>query len=182
MRIKRRHEEYKERRGRQLEALQSLEGKNNRTLPQELEGLSLQDRKRMSYDQRPTLDARAHENHSLAARLAQREIHRRDTARRSTRQHGVSEEEEQERRVAGTWESWQNDLAQQGGDSGDLSNQLQEVARLQQNGHRTSYSSVSCAETLLTSQLLTTVASNITIRVHLPLSLSATQISSRKMV
>lgn len=142
-RIKRRHEEYQERRGRQLEALQSLEGKGIRALPQELDGLSVQDRKRTSYDQRPTLDARAHENHSLAARLAQRELHRRDTARRGIRQHGVSEEDEHERRTGGTWDSWQDELAHENSGRGGLSSQLQEVARLQQNGHRTSYSSVS---------------------------------------
>lgn len=142
-RIKKRHDEYQERRSRQLDTLRALEGKGVRDLPQELDGLAIHDRgsKRRSYDSRPTLDARAQENHSLAARLAQREVRRRDAARRSVRQHGVSEEEEQERRTGGTWDSWQEDLAYEGGD--DLTTQLQEVARLQQNGHRASYSSVS---------------------------------------
>ncbi|KAK1917191.1 hypothetical protein P3342_012036 [Pyrenophora teres f. teres] len=36
---------------------------------------------------------------------------------------------------------WQDDLPQQAGDGDDVSSQIQEVARLQQNGHRTSYSS-----------------------------------------
>ncbi|KAH7401476.1 hypothetical protein BKA66DRAFT_405065 [Pyrenochaeta sp. MPI-SDFR-AT-0127] len=141
-RIKRRHEEYQERRTRQLEALRSLEGKGTAHLPQELDSLSIPDRrsKRTSYDSRLTLDARAQENHSLAARLAQREVKRRDTARRSVRQHGVSEEEEQERRTGGRWDSWQDDLVHQGGVGDDLSSQLQEVARLQQSGHRASYS------------------------------------------
>lgn len=142
-RIKKRHDDYQERRRKQVEALKSLEGKGVKTLPQELDGLSLQDRRSRAYDSRPTLDARAQENHSLAARLAQREIHRRDTARRSVRQHGVSVEEESERRLGGSWSSWQDELAQQGGDGGDLSIQIQEVARLQQNGHRSSYTSVS---------------------------------------
>lgn len=142
-RIKRRHEEYQERRNRQLEALRSLEGKDANSLPQELDSLSIGDRgvRRTSYDSRLTLDARAQENHSLAARLAQREVRRRDTARRSVRQHGVSEQEEQERRTGGSWERWQDDLVHQGGVGDDLSRQLQDVARLQQNGHRTSYSS-----------------------------------------
>ncbi|KAL6707429.1 hypothetical protein ACN47E_004208 [Coniothyrium glycines] len=141
-RIKKRHDEYQERRSRQLEALKALEGREPQALAQELDGLSLQDRgsKRRSYDSRPTLDARAQENHSLAARLAQREVRRRDTARSSVRQHGVSEEEEQERRTAGQWDTWQDELARQSSDRQDLSSQLQEVARLQQNGQRTSYS------------------------------------------
>ncbi|CAO2656373.1 Nn.00g051760.m01.CDS01 [Neocucurbitaria sp. VM-36] len=142
-RIKRRHEEYQERRSKQLEALKLLQGKGAQTLPQELDGLSIHDRgsKRSSYDSRRTLDARSQENHSLAARLAQREVKRRDTARRSVRQHGVSEEEEQERRIGGRWDSWQEELAQQGDTKDDLSSQIQEVARLQQNGHRTSHTS-----------------------------------------
>jgi hypothetical protein len=132
-RIKQRYEEYQERRRKQQEALKALEGRN---LPQELDGLSIQDRasKRRSYDSRPALDAEEH--HSLATRLAQREVRRRDTARRSVRQHGVSEDEEQQRRTGGRWESWQDDLG--GDDRGELMNQLQEVARLQKNGHRTS--------------------------------------------
>ena len=102
--------------------------------------MAIQDRgpKRRSFDSRPTIDARSLENQSLAARLAQREVRRRDTVRRGARQHGVSEEEEHARRSGGTWDSWQ-----QGPDGDDISNQLQEVARLQQNGHRASYSSVS---------------------------------------
>ncbi|KAF7565434.1 Endosome-associated ubiquitin isopeptidase [Pyrenophora tritici-repentis] len=142
-RIKKRHEEYEERRKRQQQALKSLEGKGARTLPLELDGLSLQDpgTKRRSYDSRPTIDARVLENQSLAARLAQREVRRRDTNRRTARQHGVSEEEEQARRSGGSWDRWQDDLSQQAGDGDDVSSQIQEVARLQQNGHRTSYSS-----------------------------------------
>lgn len=129
-RIKKRHEEYQERRKKQQDALKALEGKSAQGLSQELDSLSLQERKRRSYDSRPALDAQ--ENQSLATRLAQREVRRRDTAHRSVRQHGVSEEEEHRRRTGGRWESWQDDLNHN--DSGDLMNQLQEVARLQQNG------------------------------------------------
>lgn len=142
-RIKKRHEEWQERIKRQQEAYRALEGKGAGGLPQGLDGLSIQDRnsKRRSYDARPTIDAQ--ENQSLATRLAQREVRRRDTARRNVRQHGVSEEEELERRTGGTWDSWQDELARekQGGD--DLSSQIQEIARLQHDGARTSYSSVS---------------------------------------
>jgi STAM-binding protein len=143
-RIKRRHDEYQERRRRQQDALKALEGRGMKSLPSELDGSSIHNggSGRKSYDARPALDAQ--ENHSLATRLAQREVRRRDTARRSVRQHGVSEDEELQRRTGGRWESWQDDLAQDN-DGGDLMNQLQEVARLQQNGSRTStsYSPVS---------------------------------------
>jgi STAM-binding protein len=146
-RIKKRHEEYQERRSKQQEALKVLEGREARTLSQELAGLSVQDRgsKRTSYDSRPTIDAQ--ENHSLATRLAQREVKRRDTARRSVRQAGVSEEEEQQRRTGGNWESWQHDLAQDG-DRGDIMHQIQEVARLQQNAGQTSIPAVSFENSL----------------------------------
>lgn len=50
------------------------------------------------------LDAGEHQE--LAVDLAQREIRRRDAARRATRQAGISDEEEQVRRGAGLWDSW----------------------------------------------------------------------------
>ncbi|KAH8727174.1 hypothetical protein GQ44DRAFT_770607 [Phaeosphaeriaceae sp. PMI808] len=121
-RIKKRYEEYQERKRRQQDALKVLE----ETQEQRTE------RDKAAYDSRPTLDAQ--ENQTLATRLAQREVRRRDTARRSVRQHGVSEEVEQQRRTGGRWESWQDDLAHDP-NGGDLMNQLQEVARLQRNGH-----------------------------------------------
>ncbi|KAF1365091.1 STAM binding protein [Lizonia empirigonia] len=141
-RIKKRHEEYQERRRRQIEALKALEGSNTKTLPSELERLSLQDRPspRTSYGERPALDARDLDNHSLAARLAQREVRRRDTQRRSVRQAGVSAEEEQERRTGGMWGTWDDEYARQSHSGDDLSSQIQEVARLQRHGQRTSYS------------------------------------------
>ncbi|KAJ4384764.1 hypothetical protein N0V86_000366 [Didymella sp. IMI 355093] len=140
-RINKRHEEYEERRRRQQEALKALEGKHAKKLSQELDGLSIQDRAslRTSYE-RPALDARNLDNHSLAARLAQREVRRRDTQRRSVRQAGVSEEEEQERRTGGVWGTWEDEHARQGQPGDDLSSQIQEVARLQRDGQRTSYS------------------------------------------
>jgi STAM-binding protein len=50
------------------------------------------------------LDAGQHQE--LAVDLAQREIRRRDAARRATRQAGISDEEEQVRRGAGLWDTW----------------------------------------------------------------------------
>ncbi|TVY21500.1 AMSH-like protease sst2, partial [Lachnellula arida] len=49
----------------------------------------------------------ADENSELAVKLAHKEIRRRDAARKATRQAGVSEEEEQERRTAGLWDDWE---------------------------------------------------------------------------
>jgi STAM-binding protein len=135
-RIAKRHEEYQERRKAQLQALEALEGRTDaNTLPRELDGLSLQRSraKRRSYE-KATLDAG--ENRSLAARLAQREVRRRDVARRSVRQAGVSEEEEHERRVAGMWGDWEKELRRDSNEvDNDLSSQIQEVARMQ-NGHK----------------------------------------------
>lgn len=53
----------------------------------------------------------AAENSQLAVKLAHKEIRRRDAARRSTRQAGVSEKEEQERRTAGLWDDWEAALS-----------------------------------------------------------------------
>ncbi|KAF2661632.1 hypothetical protein K491DRAFT_586941 [Lophiostoma macrostomum CBS 122681] len=135
-RIAKRHEEYQERRKAQLKALEALEGRHDAsTLPRELDGLSLQRSraKRRSYE-KATLDAG--ENRSLAARLAQREVRRRDAARRSVRQAGVSEEEEHERRVGGVWGDWEKELRRESNEvDDDLSSQIQEVARMQ-NGHQ----------------------------------------------
>jgi STAM-binding protein len=143
-RIKRRYEEYQERRGRQLEALKALEDKSAKTLPQELDGLSIHEKapRRTSYGERRALDARNLDNHSLAARLAQREVRRRDTQRRSARQAGVSEKEEQERRTGGMWGAWDDEYARQIRPGDDLSSQIQEVARLQRDEQRASYSQV----------------------------------------
>ena len=56
----------------------------------------------------------AAENSDLAVKLAHREIRRRDAKRRATRQAGVSEEEEQERRTAGLWDDWEAALSRDG--------------------------------------------------------------------
>ena len=77
----------------------------------------------------------AGENRDLAVRLAHDEIKRRAMARKATRQAGISEEEEQERRTAGLWGDWEEAFAKgdQGIDKDTLSRQLQSV-RLRVNG------------------------------------------------
>ncbi|ORY12693.1 STAM binding protein [Clohesyomyces aquaticus] len=147
-RIRKRHAEYTERRRQQQEALEALEGRGAR-LPQDFDGLSVGSgaRERRSYG-KTKLDGG--ENRSLAAQLAQREVRRRDAARRSVRQAGVSEEQEQERRTGGMWGEWEKELRRESDEvDGDLSRQIQEVARMQQNGQKapnfsrpTSYQSV----------------------------------------
>jgi STAM-binding protein len=56
----------------------------------------------------------ADENSDLAVKLAHNEIRRRETKRRATRQVGVSEKEEQERRTAGLWDDWEAALSRNG--------------------------------------------------------------------
>ena len=72
------------------------------------------------------------DNKDLAVRLAHSEIKRRALARRATRQAGISEEVEQERRTGGVWGNWEEALAEdsRGVGVGTLSHQLQKV-RLQ---------------------------------------------------
>lgn len=61
----------------------------------------------------------AGENQDLAVNLAKQEIRRRDAARRTTRQAGISEEEEQVRRGAGLWEDWDLNAPRDQRDDGD---------------------------------------------------------------
>jgi STAM-binding protein len=56
----------------------------------------------------------AAENSDLAVKLAHKEIRRRDAARKATRQAGVSEQEEQQRRTAGLWDDWESALLKDG--------------------------------------------------------------------
>lgn len=147
-RIAKRYDEYLGRRKAQREALEALEGKTG-LLPQELEALSLDPAypKRQSYE-KTTLDGG--QNRSLAAKLARREVTRRDTARRSVRKAGVSGEQEQERRSGGMWVDWEKQFRRDSSDyDDDLSKQLQEVARLQ-NGHKAPNFSVSSHRPSLT--------------------------------
>ncbi|KAL6721069.1 hypothetical protein ACLMJK_000169 [Lecanora helva] len=77
----------------------------------------------------------AEDNRDLAVNLAHEEIRRRATARKATRQAGISEEEEQERRTAGVWGNWEEAFAQNdtGSDQDTLSKQMQNV-HLRVNG------------------------------------------------
>lgn len=77
----------------------------------------------------------AGDNRDLAVKLAHKEIRRRATARKATRQAGISEEVEQERRTAGVWGNWEEAFAKndESIDQDTLSRQMQNV-RLQVNG------------------------------------------------
>lgn len=84
----------------------------------------------------------AGENRDLAIQLAHKEIRRRATAREAARQAGIPEEDEQERRTAGVWAGWEDNLVgnDQGLDQDSLSKQMQNV-RLQVNGAKAGISS-----------------------------------------
>ena len=77
----------------------------------------------------------AGDNRDLAVQLAHREIRRRATARKATRQAGISQEVEQERRTAGVWGDWEEAFTKndKGVDQDTLSKQMQNV-RAQVNG------------------------------------------------
>ncbi|KAL8706833.1 MAG: hypothetical protein Q9201_000172 [Fulgogasparrea decipioides] len=79
----------------------------------------------------------AGENRDLAVKLARDEIRRRATARKATRQAGISEKEEQERRTAGLWGNWEEALTRndQSIDQAAISKQMHNV-RAQVNGSR----------------------------------------------
>jgi hypothetical protein len=175
-RIEKRHAEWLERRKAQQKALEALEGRgaSAHNLPQELDGLSIQpgQRKRPSFEQQ-TLDGR--QNITLAAKLAQREVRRRDAARRSVRQAGVSEEEEMERRTGGMWGNWEKEFRRESDEIQDdeLSRQIQEVAHLQ-NGHKAQNFTVSW-QWYWRVRLLTVAATDIRIGLTcLSLSFSTT--------
>lgn len=79
----------------------------------------------------------AGDNRDLAVQLAHKEIRRRATARKATRQAGISEEVEQERRTAGVWGNWEEAFTNNddGIDQDTLSKQMQSV-RAQVNGSK----------------------------------------------
>ena len=79
----------------------------------------------------------AGENRELAVRLAHKEIRRRATARKATRQAGISDEVEQERRAAGLWGNWEEAFAKDDNSQGSesLSRQMRDI-RLQVDGIR----------------------------------------------
>jgi STAM-binding protein len=78
----------------------------------------------------PTTLAAA-EHGELAVKLAHKEIRRRDAARRATRQAGITEEEERERRTAGLWDDWEADLSKDGqvGDDIDMRRRMEDSRR-----------------------------------------------------
>jgi STAM-binding protein len=67
----------------------------------------------------------------LAVKLAHKEIRRRDAARKATRQAGISEEEEQERRTAGLWDDWDSEFPNRGKPRADedIQRQMQDTRR-----------------------------------------------------
>ncbi|KAI5458660.1 hypothetical protein BGZ63DRAFT_362228 [Mariannaea sp. PMI_226] len=65
----------------------------------------------------------AFENQDLAVDLAQRELFRRDTARRATRQAGIKEDDVLSRRMGGRWDTW--DTQSRLGDDDDLQRQME---------------------------------------------------------
>jgi len=73
----------------------------------------------------------AAEHGELAVKLAHKEIRRRDAARRATRQAGITEEEEQERRTAGLWDDWEAALSKDGqaGDDTDMRRRMEDSRR-----------------------------------------------------
>lgn len=76
----------------------------------------------------------AAENSQLAVELAHREFRRRDAARRATRQVGVSEREEQERRTAGLWDNWESALSKDGPSQDDEMQKNMEDSRRRTDG------------------------------------------------
>lgn len=85
--------------------------------------------RRSSIDPAGIQSIAADENKDLAVKLARSEIKRRAVARKATRQAGISEEVEQERRTAGLWGNWEeaftNDETDMDRDT--LSRQMQNV-------------------------------------------------------
>lgn len=65
----------------------------------------------------------AFENQDLAVDLAQKELVRRDTFRRATRQAGIPDEDLLTRRMGGRWDKW--DAQGRTGDDGDLQRQME---------------------------------------------------------
>ena len=95
--------------------------------------------RRSSIDPVGTQSIAASENKDLAVKLARSEIKRRAIARKATRQAGISEEVEQERRTAGLWGNWEEAFTndEKDIDRDTLSRQMQNV-RMQVDGKKDS--------------------------------------------
>ncbi|KAG4421278.1 hypothetical protein IFR04_005580 [Cadophora malorum] len=76
----------------------------------------------------------AADNSQLAVKLAHKETRRRDAARRATRQAGVSEQEEQERRTAGLWDDWESALSKDRSKEEDEMRRNMEATRRRMDG------------------------------------------------
>lgn len=108
------HEEWVKVHANQLDAHKALEG-----VKSPYEKMAARD-PALSWN--PAVRAKildAGENQDLAVNLAKQEIRRRDAARRTTRQAGISEEEEQVRRGAGLWDDWDASASRDQRDDGD---------------------------------------------------------------
>ncbi|TGJ83821.1 hypothetical protein E0Z10_g4958 [Xylaria hypoxylon] len=71
----------------------------------------------------------AGENQDLAVELAQKEIQRRDATRKATKKNGEAHWEQQERRTAGFWENWTQDIAEQQGEDEEAFRKQMESTR-----------------------------------------------------
>ena len=93
--------------------------------------------RRPSIDPTGTQSLAADQNKDLAVKLARSEIKRRAIARKATRQAGISEEVEQERRTAGLWGNWEEAFTNDEGDMDrdTLSRHMQSV-RMQVDGKK----------------------------------------------
>jgi STAM-binding protein len=181
-RIAKRHEDYRARRKAQQEALEALEGRgaHSHSFAHELDSFPIQkaDLKRQSYERTPL---EAAQNRSLAARLAQREVWRRDHARRSGRQAAVPEEGDYHRRTGGMWADWEREMRPESREDDDLSRQLQEVARLQE-GHGTPNFSVCVGHAIGQNGTDWTATDLNATHLYLSLPFDTTQNSAREMV
>lgn len=71
----------------------------------------------------------AGEHRDLAVELAQKEIRRRDAGRRAARKNGAAHPDQQERRAAGFWETWVQDIADKQADDEEVLRKQMETTR-----------------------------------------------------
>jgi STAM-binding protein len=84
-----------------------------------------------------TVTLAAAENSDLAVRLAHKEIRRRETRRRATREAGVSPQEERERRTAGLWDDWESAISKkpQPLDDDEMRRNMEDAKRRMDEAH-----------------------------------------------
>lgn len=89
------------------------------------------------YDEPAPLYSSRHEeldvdtHRDLAVELAQREMQRRETEKRANQRDGMSADQERNRRVAGIWDRWTVELAEQQAQEEELFRRQMESTRLQ---------------------------------------------------